>query len=165
MEHGTLYNIGIRNHAVYANTTCTGPLGEKWLLRSGEAYSLDRENMQYNGRPVITTNSAFQVKMVLTRPVSDLFKLRMGGDVIYEGYQQLIRMDGTHTFNLMDEQPSLFLESEITLSRQIALRPGVRSSYSSLLDELSLYPPVFPQPSKQVHTPRYPWPGAGSSRN
>ena len=142
IEQGTLDRIGINTHTVCANSTYTGTLGEKWLVRSGAAYSLDGENMLYNGDPVTTTSAAWQAKMVLTRPLSEKFKLRMGGDVIHEGYEQLVEMEGTHLFSLTDDQPSLFLESEITLSRRIALRLGARSSYSSLLDELILSPRV-----------------------
>lgn len=142
IEQGTLDRIGMNTHAVCANSTYTGPLGEKWLVRAGAAYSLDRENMRYNGNPVITSNDALQAKMVLTHPLSEKFKLRMGGDVIHERYDQLVEMEGTYQFTLTDEQPSLFMESEITLSRKLALRLGARSSYSSLLDELTLSPRV-----------------------
>jgi vitamin B12 transporter len=142
IEQGTLDRIGMSTHTVCANSTYTGTLGKNWLIRSGAAYSLDRQHMRYNGDPVITSNAALQAKMVLTRPLTEKFKLRMGGDVIHERYDQLVEMEGTYLFSLMDEQPSLFLESEITLSRKIALRLGARSSYSSLLDELNVSPRV-----------------------
>ncbi|MCK5134571.1 MAG: TonB-dependent receptor [Bacteroidales bacterium] len=139
-EEGTLDEIQMINHTLYANTSYTGELDEKWLVRSGIAYNKNFENITYKGDPVHTTNSASQFKLVLTNLTTKKMKIRMGGDVILEQYGQQIKVDSTIRLDLTNLQPSLFLESELKLSSKFALRMGARAEYGSLLEKLDLSP-------------------------
>lgn len=141
-EQGTMDPLAMVNNTLYANTNYTGELGEKWLIRTGLAYSRDLEDITYKGDPVNTTLSASQAKLVLTHLTTDKVKIRIGADVIYEQYGQEIKMDSTFSLDLTDIQPSLFLESEIKLSKKLALRLGARAEYTSLLESLDLSPRI-----------------------
>jgi vitamin B12 transporter len=141
-EQGTMDPIAMENHTFYANTSYTGELGEKWLIKTGLAYSKDLEGITYKEDPINTTLSASQAKVVLTHLTTDKIKIRIGTDVIYEQYDQAITMDSTFSLVLTDLQPSLFLESEIKLSEKLALRLGARAEYSSLLESIDLSPRV-----------------------
>lgn len=139
-EEGTLDEIQMITHTLYANASYTGELDEKWLIKSGIAYNKDCENITYKGDPVHTTNSASQIKLVLTHLTTKKLKIRMGGDIINEQYSQQIEMDSTIRLELTNLQPSLFMESEIKLSPKFALRMGARAEYGSLLEKLDLSP-------------------------
>ncbi|TFH24111.1 MAG: carboxypeptidase-like regulatory domain-containing protein, partial [Bacteroidia bacterium] len=65
-EQGTMDPIAMENHTFYANTSYTGELGEKWLIKTGLAYSKDLEGITYKEDPINTTLSASQAKVVLT---------------------------------------------------------------------------------------------------
>jgi outer membrane cobalamin receptor len=141
-EQGTMDPLSMENHTLYANTSYAGELGEKWLINTGMAYSKDLEDMYYKGDPINTTLSALQAKLVMTHLTTDKVKIRIGTDLIYEQYAQEISTDSTFNLGLTDLQPSLFLESEIKLSKKIALRLGARAEYTSLLETIDLSPRV-----------------------
>lgn len=141
-EQGTMDPLAMVNNTLYANTSYTGELGEKWLIKTGLAYSRDLEDITYKGDPVNTTLSASQAKLVLTHLTTDKVKIRIGSDVIYEQYGQEINMDSTFSLGLTDLQPSLFLESEIKLSKKLAIRLGARAEYTSLLESIDLSPRI-----------------------
>ena len=139
-EQGTMDPLAMTNHTLYINTSYSGELGEKWLIRTGVAYNKDIEDISYIGNPVLTTKSASQAKLILTHLTTDKVKIRIGADVLDEQYKQEIIMDSTFRQGLTDLQPSMFLESEIKLSKKLALRLGVRAEYSSLLESIHLTP-------------------------
>jgi len=141
-EQGSLERIALSNNSFYANTSYTDELGEKWLLKGGLAFNRDLEDMNYVGNPIQTTTTASQAKLVMTHLTSEKLKIRMGGDVLLEQYQQDIHMDSIIHLEFQDLQPSLFLETELTLSKKLALRLGARAEHSSLLQSLELSPRV-----------------------
>jgi vitamin B12 transporter len=141
-ESGTMDEIQMNNHNLYANTTYSDQLNDKWMINTGVAYSQDIEDMKYDGFPIQTNNSAVILKLVFTHLTSEKMKIRFGGDLIQEWYQQSVTMDSTINLKLEDLQPSLFVESELKISKKAALRIGVRSEYSSLLEEVVLAPRV-----------------------
>ncbi|MEN8229487.1 MAG: TonB-dependent receptor [Bacteroidota bacterium] len=141
-EQGTMDNIQMVNHTLYANSSYTGNLNEKWLVRSGVAYNQDLENITYKGDPLHTTHSASQVKLVLTHLTTEKIKIRMGTELIHETYGQEIELDSTIRLELNNLQPSMFVESEIKLSTNFSLRLGARGEYSSLLETADVSPRI-----------------------
>jgi hypothetical protein len=139
-EQGTLDDIRMVNHGLFANTTYIGQLNEKWLVKSGLAFNQDFEDMFYNETPVHNTNQASQAKLVLTHLSSDHMKIRMGSDVLYSRYRQQIVTDNTFLLQVNDVQPSMFIESELKISSKFAIRIGARAEYSSILEKTSITP-------------------------
>ncbi len=141
-EQGTMDDLEMVNHTIYANSSYTGELNEKWLIRSGVAYNQDFENITYKGDPVHTAHSASVVKLVLTHLTTEKVKIRMGAEMIHEAYGQKIELDSTFRLELTNLQPSMFVEPEIKLSTNFALRLGARSEYSSLLEKGDISPRI-----------------------
>ncbi|MFH0758600.1 MAG: TonB-dependent receptor [Bacteroidota bacterium] len=141
-EMGTMDRIEIKDGALYANTTYSGQLNEKWLIKTGVAYGGDKENLNYNDLPVCTSKSATTAKLVFTHLTSKRVKIRAGSDVVREVYRKSVIPDTVITMQMIDIQASVFIESELKLTNKLALRLGARSGYSSLLDELTLLPRV-----------------------
>jgi CarboxypepD_reg-like domain len=139
-ETGTMDPMSMVNLNLYANSSYTDQLAEKWLIRTGIAYSRDSEKINYKGLPVTTLNRGTSVKLTFTHLTSKKFKTRFGGDLNRGNYSQLVTSDSTITMELNDYQPSLFLETEWKISRNLALRTGVRAEYSSLLREPGFLP-------------------------
>jgi len=139
-EEGRLDRIAMNNHTLYANASYSGEMGDKWLIRTGLALNRDLEEIVYRGDPVLTTRKASQGKMVLTHLTTDKIKIRMGADLLEEKYSRAITMDSTFSQGLSDLQPSLFLESEIKVSKKLALRVGARAEYTSLLEKADISP-------------------------
>ena len=141
-EQGTMDEIEMKTHTLHSNTTYSGELGNKWLIRTGLGVSLDHENMHYETMPVLTDRSSLQLKIGFTHLTTEKLKIRMGGDVIGSRYMQKVQTDSLYIIELDDIKPSLFLEPELKISSKIALRVGLRTEYTSALDELVVSPRI-----------------------
>jgi vitamin B12 transporter len=141
-EAGTMDDLKMDNMNFYTNTTYTDQLSEKWLIRTGMAYSRDSEKINYEGVPVTTVTKLASMKLTFTNLTSKNLKTRFGGDFNKGWYSQSVATDSTIRMDLNDIQPSLFLETEWKISKNLALRTGIRAEYSSLLQEPGLLPRV-----------------------
>ncbi|RLD73016.1 MAG: TonB-dependent receptor [Bacteroidetes bacterium] len=141
-EAGTMDNMKMDNLNFYTNTSYTDQLSEKWLIRTGVAYSRDSEKINYAGIPVTTVNTGASVKLTFTHLTTEKFKTRFGGDFNRGWYSQTITSDSTISMEMIDNLPSLFAETEWKISKKLALRTGIRAEYSSLLQEPALLPRI-----------------------
>ncbi len=141
-EEGRIEKVKLTNHSLYSNASYTGQLSEKWLIRSGFANSQDLEWMRFNDAPISTTTRASDAKLVLTNLLTEKIKIRIGGNVLSENYRQEIHMDTVINLKVSDLQPSAFIESELKLSHQVALRIGARAEYSTVLEAGTLSPRI-----------------------
>ncbi|MFC2089343.1 carboxypeptidase-like regulatory domain-containing protein [Bacteroidota bacterium] len=139
-EQSTFDDIKMRNQTLYINTTYTDQINEKWLVRTGVSHGNDFNKINYNSAPINTTNQASQVKFVLTNLTLEKVKTRMGVDVLREQYVQRFLMDDTLSLMLSDLQANLFLESEIKITVNLALRLGGRAEYSFLMEKPYISP-------------------------
>jgi len=139
-EAGTIDRIRIRNRNLYANTTYTGTLSEKWLIRTGISFGRDLEDITYAGQPVLTTQNSGSGKLVLTHLTRDNLKIRWGTDVNWENYLLDGSTDGSDVVHMNDIQPSLFVEPEWKINEKLAIRAGARAEYSSILESGSVLP-------------------------
>jgi hypothetical protein len=150
-EAGTMDDMQMTNLNLYANSTYTDQLSEKWLIRSGLAFSRDSEKINYEGIPVTTTNTGASMKLTFTNLTFKSLKTRFGGDFIKGRYSQTVTTDSTMRVELNDISPSLFVETEWKISRNLALCTGIRTEFTTLIQE----PGVMPRISAAYKTGTY----------
>ncbi len=142
-EQGVWDHIKMDNHTLYSNISYSGKLSDKWLIRSGLASSQDLRSIGYNSNPILTSDHASQVKLVMTNLATEKVKVRIGGDLLFEKYTQEIDLDTTRwQGSVPDLQPSVFIETELKISQGLALRTGVRAEYSSFMGKLVISPRI-----------------------
>jgi hypothetical protein len=143
-EAGTMDDMKLDNLNLYTNTSYTDQLSEKWLIRTGVAYSRDSEKINYVGVPVTTVTTGASMKLTFTHLTSEKFKTRFGGDFNRGWYSQSVTTDTDSSLRIEmnDALPSLFVETEWKILKKLALRTGIRAEYSSLIQEPSLLPRV-----------------------
>ncbi len=139
-EAGTMDDLKMANLNLYANSSYSDQLAEKWLIRTGVAFSRDSEKINYAGVPVTTLNNGTSLKLTFTHLTSKKLKTRFGGDINRGLYSQSVTTDSTTRMEMSDIQPSLFLETEWLISKKLALRTGIRAEHSSLLQEPGFLP-------------------------
>lgn len=139
-EAGTIDDMQMDNLNFYTNSSYSDQLAEKWLIRTGVAYSRDSEKINYAGLPVATVNRGASFKLTFTHVTSKKLKTRFGGDINRWWYNHSVTTDTAIHVELNDIQPSLFLETEWKISKMLALRAGIRAEHSSLLHEPGLLP-------------------------
>ena len=141
-EAGTMDDMKLDNLNFYTNTSYTDQLAKKWLIRTGVAYSRDSEKINYVGVPVTTVITGASMKLTFTNLTAENFKTRFGGDFNRGWYSQTVTTDSIIRMELVDNQPSFFVETEWKISQKLALRTGIRAEYSSLLQSPALLPRI-----------------------
>jgi hypothetical protein len=141
-EAGTMDALEMDNLNFYANTSYTDQVAEKWLIRTGIAFSRDSEKINYEELPVNKLSSGSAMKLTFTHLSSKYLKIRFGGDFNRGIYSQTVTGDSTTIIEMKDAQASLFLETEWSLSKKLALRTGIRAEHSSFLRESGLLPRI-----------------------
>ena len=141
-EAGTMDPMKMNNLNLYANTSYSDQLAEKWLIRTGLAYSRDSEKMNYTGIPINTVSSGAAIKLTLTHLNSERLKFRFGSDINLGRYNYAVTTGNTCILQLNDISPSLFTEMDLTISKKLAFRAGLRAEYTTLLQEPGLLPRI-----------------------
>lgn len=146
----------LKNPNIYGTISYRTDIGTDWRLDAGIAYTFDKNTIRNRllgerDEPVsipfapfaaknsdITLRSRFaQGRAVLTRSFERSQALRFGGETFYFNDTQIY--NGAQT-PLRDQLSAVFVETDIHLGEQIAVRPGLRGEYSSLLRKAVLAP-------------------------
>nr|WP_295932412.1 TonB-dependent receptor [uncultured Dyadobacter sp.] len=146
----------LRNPNVYTTLSYRTDLGNDWHLDAGVAYTFDKTAIANrllgeNKAPVSIPHYPFDTKdhdidlrshfaqgrAVFTRNLSDNQALRFGGETFYFNDRQTY--DGQVT-GLRDQLSAVFAEGELRIGENIAVRPGLRAEYTSLLRKAAVAP-------------------------
>lgn len=139
-ETGENQNIFLKGTNVYLNNTWNSMIGEKWMMQAGLALNFDRQRFDLNQDLVRTDQKMFQAKLLLTHFFSENTNLKIGTDWINFIYGQNIRMNGNFRLPFTNNQTSAFSELEYKLTKEFALRFGVRFENSTLLQNSKFAP-------------------------
>jgi len=140
---GRTMPIRIRSTNDYVNTTFTTPLSTKTFLMVGTAYSynLDRKNIDTSR--LKETDKSFQARVSIDHHFTNRLGLKTGIEITSEQFNQDYFNSLDHKDYLMGYNENIsagFVESEYAPVNKLALRVGVRSEYSSLLQKSNLMP-------------------------
>lgn len=140
---GRTMPIRIRSTNDYVNTTFTTPLSKKTFLMAGTAYSynLDRKNIDTSR--LKETDKSFQARVSIDHHFTNRLGLKTGIEITSEQFNQDYFNSLVHKDYLMGYNENIsagFVESEYAPVNKLALRVGVRSEYSSLLQKSNLMP-------------------------
>lgn len=156
----TLLKTGFRLKGVnvYNNVSYRGPLGNNWKIDLGATYTYNKDDIgnqllsdqnkllqlqdypysQKNNRSVIRSGFA-EGKLVLTHKLAGGHVLRFGGGDMYSNdhysYNDTVSI-------LTDHLLSAFAETDLRVTRHIAVKLGARYEYSQLLRQPVLAPRV-----------------------
>ena len=140
---GRTMPIRIRNTNDYVNTTFTTPLSNKTFLMTGAAWSnnLDRKNI--DSSRLNDLDKSFQARISINHHFTNRLGLKSGIEITSEQYKQdyYNSLDLKNYSTGYNENISAgFIESEYAPVNKLALRIGMRTEYSSLLQKSNLMP-------------------------
>jgi hypothetical protein len=152
--------FGLTNFNWYNNLTWREYLNNGWKMNLGVSYSTNRDNILQQvqtstNQPATFNDSAFwmifknltlvdrqdltQGKAVFEKKLGAISAIRFGGEYWFASNQQSYN-DSLMKFN--DQFGSVFAESDIYLTNELAAKIGVRAEYSSILAHADLAPRV-----------------------
>lgn len=140
---GRTMPIRIRNTNDYVNTTFTTPLSNKTFLMSGAAWSNNWDRKNIDSSRLNESDKSFQARISINHHFTNRLSLKTGIELTSEQFKQ----DYYNSLDLKNYKTSYnenisagFMETEYAPINKLALRAGIRTEYSSLLQKSNLMP-------------------------
>jgi outer membrane cobalamin receptor len=127
------------NRNLFLTSTYTDSWDEgRWLLNTGASYSHDTDQTTVGaGQDIGRFSERIQARAVLTRLLAGNNSILFGGEANVVNLGN--RVNGT-PYSISDHYGAVFVESETYLGRKLALRPGIRAEYSSIIGRFNVAP-------------------------
>lgn len=158
-------NYQVKNNNVYGNLSYRHYLPKDWKINIGlcASYNVDDiETRILNAQQQIVQDSNFwyrewlqignqntlaTTKVVLEKKWNNLYALRFGTEYIFNGDKNQVNAPSYWNFilnrsRLQDHYTAVFAESDIYLTNNFAGKIGLRSEYSSLMQQVNLAPRI-----------------------
>jgi len=154
----------LENLNTYQNLHLRENIGNGWKLYAGISFSNNKDQFanqlqdQNNQQQIITTPIGYafknfglvsksyyaQGRAVLEKRIKGLNMLRFGSDYFYSDEQSAYTLfnGAVFTNRVKDNLSSLFVETDIYLSKDLAAKIGSRAEHSSLLNDWNIAPRI-----------------------
>lgn len=138
-QNTLISNIGT---TVYSNFSYRDCIGEKTCYRIGVSSTFQDNQTGLNADDVSTREWNTETRFAFVHDLSEGVKLSWGGNETSRRYEQrFVSVEGfDYTGEYLDHLGGAFVESEIKFSKNLAIRPGIRSEYSSVINKWNLAP-------------------------
>ncbi|MEL7376389.1 MAG: TonB-dependent receptor [Bacteroidota bacterium] len=142
LDREALDTVGIRNRNLYGNASYRGFLSDQTSLFAGLSVGLNRDDLSIESAPDLQQRlNGFHTRFSLKTVWSDRFMADYGIEYLREYDQQRISHgEFTGSQDLGRGQTAAFAEANYFFSTDLALRVGLRTEHSGLLDQVSLSP-------------------------
>ncbi len=134
----------LKNNNLYFNSSYKYFFENDWSLTSGAAISWDSNNIGLMDDKVENKETASHIKLKLKKSFSNRFNLTFGSELFNTNYKETYTANDGFTFdsNFDDQLWAGFMETDIFLSNQFAMKLGVRGEHSSLIKDVTVSPRI-----------------------
>lgn len=137
------YTLSNKNSLVYANSSFRNCLSDETCYNAGISTSFESNSLDLNGTTINTREISADGRLKFFHQFSEGINLNIGANETFSLYtQEVFSINSEKLFDveLTDHTMGIFAESEIRFSKNIAIKPGVRAEYGTLLNKTSLSP-------------------------
>jgi len=134
--------ISLKNNDLFIVSSYKGTIGKDWIVSSGASYSFDIEKVNMDEDNIETTKQSYELKLSLTKPVSENLNIKFGGDLLNKDYlRDYVPLSGnSYKWKFNSPVISAFFESEIKILKRISTRIGGRAESLPMSDEFYVSP-------------------------
>ncbi|MGI4871078.1 MAG: TonB-dependent receptor [Janthinobacterium lividum] len=136
--------IALLNTNAYLNTSYRTALRHGWSLNAGLALSRDQNELRPEPQALAETEQTAVARLVLYNDsASTRYNFKLGTELTAQRYdlRYLATPEATPlTPGFLEKRSTVFAESDLSLSRRLTGRVGVRGEYSALLGAANLAP-------------------------
>lgn len=127
---------------VYSNLSYRDCFSEKSCYRIGVSSTLQNNLIGLDADDVDTKDFNIETRFALIHDISDGVKLTWGANETFNKYQQdYTEFEGNkYSSEFNDHLIGTFVEPEIKFSKNLAIRLGLRSEYSSVIQKFNIAP-------------------------
>ncbi len=134
----------LKNNNLYFNASYKYFFENDWTLTSGAAISSDSNTIGIQNDGIEASETASHFKFKLRKNFSSRFNLNFGSELFLTDYDEAFGAQDGFEFNsnYQDQLWASFLETDIFLSNQFAMKLGVRGEHSTLLNDFTVSPRI-----------------------
>ncbi len=126
-----------RNGDAYLNSTYKAYWGSSWKMEAGLALNDDRNSGETGGKNYTRNDHLFEAKTTITHYYGRMSSVKTGVESFRTGRSESLNNLGR---DYDDQISAAFAETDLFLSRNVVIRAGLRTEYSSYLHEHNLAP-------------------------
>lgn len=136
--------VDLNNTNLYVNSSYKGVFGNGWQITTGLSYGYSKNKIKLALDDVANDENAAHLKLKLRKSFSSKVKLSFGADYFTTNFAEAFNeFEGTIAENGYNSNiAAIYAETDLFFSKNFAAKVGVRSSYSSLLDETTFSPRI-----------------------
>lgn len=133
---------GIDNSNLYINTSYKGVLGNYWSVHTGLSYGYGHNDIGLNANSVTNAEHSSHMKLKLKKKFTNRFKLAFGADYFITDFNEEYNEPTGFSYRsgYYNSIGALYAEADIFFSKNLALKAGLRSSYSSIVNDATIEP-------------------------
>ncbi|MFC4633096.1 carboxypeptidase-like regulatory domain-containing protein [Dokdonia ponticola] len=140
-------DFALKNSNLYVNTSYTGVLSDTWSIQTGGSYTFANTNVGVITNDIKSTENSAHFKVKLKKRFSNRLKLSMGAEQFITDFNEdFTGVFDTETFEDTYGYDSaisaLFTEADVIFSKKLALKAGLRGSYSDLASQMTVSPRI-----------------------
>ncbi|MBT8270917.1 MAG: TonB-dependent receptor, partial [Bacteroidia bacterium] len=133
----------LKNSNFYINSSYTGSFSDpSWTVKTGLSFTSGQDQFDIEKEDIEDNTLSVHAKIKFKKRFNSRFKLNFGmehfGTDFDETYQSPLVESTTYGFRNFFS--GLFTESDIFLSKRMAVKAGIRLEYGKLFDEITLSP-------------------------
>lgn len=134
--------VSMANDNFYTNASYKGMFGTQWTIHTGVAYGYSHNGIDLGPNEVTNGEHSSHMKLKLSKKFSNRVRLTFGGDYFITDFNEDYSQPDGFTFNsgYNNSIGAGYAEADFTLSKNFALKAGVRSSHSSILGKGTFEP-------------------------
>ncbi|MGV8992463.1 MAG: TonB-dependent receptor [Flavobacterium sp.] len=136
--------VDLNNTNLYVNSSYKGVFGNGWQITTGLSYGYSKNKIKLALDDVANDENAAHLKLKLRKSFSSKVKLSFGADYFTTNFAEAFnKFEGTSAENGYNSNiAAIYAETDVFFSKNFAAKVGMRSSYSSLLDETTFSPRI-----------------------
>ncbi len=141
-NNGESMKISSKGGTVYSNLSYRDCFSEKSCYRIGVSSTYQDKRIGLGTDDVNTKELNIESRVALVHDLSEGVKLTWGANETYNKYTQDYIEDEGNAYNssFNDHLIGAFVEPEIKFTKNFGIRPGLRTEYSSVINQLSIAP-------------------------
>jgi len=142
---GASQTVDLKNNNFYMNSSYQHSLGNKWHLFGGISYGNSQNDInlenEENAEIVDDTENSFHLKTKLSKRFTDKIKLNFGAEYFNTNFNQYYQTDtGDFEPNYTSGLFSVFTETDVYFTQNLAAKVGVRTTRDALLEKVYVSP-------------------------
>lgn len=137
--------VDLKNNNFYGNTSYKSYWTNDWQYFLGMSYGYGKNEINLNKDEVENNENAVHLKAKLSRRFSNRFKVTVGSDYFYTGFDETFlsfEENNAFTSAYTSKLTAIFTEADVYFSKKLAAKVGLRFSHDHYLDESYLAPRV-----------------------